>query len=106
MYDSWKTTESHDNGVENFIQSEMDKTRKEVLDYFLNCFAHLKKFPTGEFILTLIEASRQEINQSSALIEYFDLNEMQMCAMEGDFKSFKECWVKDQEDNFCNAMDF
>lgn len=104
IYDEWKTRTSYDeyDGLETFIKDEMDKTRDEALARLSQCFAHLKKFPVKDFALTIIEASRECINESQSIVDYFDFTELETWALLEEFDSFKDAWKKDQQ----SAIDF
>lgn len=86
--------------VDEFVEKEMYKVRKEAMEKLSSIFAHLKYI--DDFALTLAYSWFDSQEFSIRIASDLDLDKLDFLAIQEAFDSFKELYLKEYE----NAQNF
>ena len=96
-YDDWALEEMRDMQIEK----EMQNYRERAVGKFQSMIPH-PKFAV-KVALSVVVGYRESIKESEEIIEDLDLDDMEICAIEGNFELFKDLYLKQREED---AVDY
>lgn len=98
-YDDWAKEE-----MENiYIEKEMQEYRQRALDKFSSIVPH-PDF-TVRVAVSICYGYRDSIAESEDIIKKLDLDDMEICAIEGNFDTFKELYIEHKEQDSISYYD-